>query len=168
MAKLQKITPCLWFDTQAEEAVDFYCAVFKNAKIKQVLRYSEVGHEIHQQRAGSVMTIEFELEGQRFIALNGGPRFKFDEAISLEVACDSQEEIDYYWDRLTEGGEEGPCGWLKDRYGLSWQISPTVLNEMLEDPDQEKVKRVMNTFLQMNKIELAELERAFSGQQSSG
>jgi len=166
MAKIQKITPCLWFDTQAEEAVDFYCAIFKNSKIIQLFRYGAANHDVHQGRAGSVMTIEFELDGQRFTALNGGPEFTFSEAISFEVACETQAEIDYYWEKLTQGGQQGPCGWLKDKYGLSWQIVPTVLGEMLRNPDQEAIERVTNAFLQMKKLDIAALDQAFSGKQT--
>ena len=164
MATIQKITPCLWFDTQAEEAASFYASVFKESRIVRVLRYGEAGHEIHRQRAGSVMTVEFELDGQRFTALNGGPHFSFSEAISLEVGCETQQEIDFFWDRLTEGGEQGPCGWLKDKYGLSWQVVPTSLGEMLSDHDHEKTRRVMNAFLQMKKLDIAALERAYAGE----
>jgi predicted 3-demethylubiquinone-9 3-methyltransferase (glyoxalase superfamily) len=163
MPKVQTITPCLWFDTQAEQAVDFYCGIFQNSRVVRVLHYSEAAHETFQYRAGSVMTIEFELDGQRFTALNGGPEFKFNEAISLEVSCETQQEVDYFWEKLTEGGEEGPCGRLKDKFGLSWQIVPSVLGQMLADPDQEKVERVTNAFLQMRKLEIALLERAFFG-----
>jgi len=164
MPAFQKITPCMWFDTQAEEATNFYVSIFEDSRVVRVLYYGEAGQEIHGKLPGSIMLVEFELAGQRFTALNGGPQFKFDEAISLEVACDSQSEIDYYWQKLTEGGEEGPCGWLKDKYGLSRQITPVALSEMLCDPDPEKIQRVTNTFLQMKKLDLAELERAFAGE----
>ena len=164
MTTIQKITPCLWFDTQAEEAANFYATIFKNSRIVRILRYVDANHEVHEKRSGSVMTVEFELDGQRFTALNGGPEFNFSEAISLEVFCESQQEIDHYWNKLTEGGEEGPCGWLKDRYGLSWQIVPTALGRMLEDPDQKKTQRVTNAFLKMKKLDLAALERAYSGE----
>lgn len=123
MTPIQMITPCLWFDTQAEEAANFYISIFENSRILHVLRYSEAGYEIHGKPAGSLLTVEFKLNGQRFIALNGGPQFKFNEAISLEVTCETQQEIDFYWDRLSEGGEEGSCGWLKDQFGLSWQVT---------------------------------------------
>jgi predicted 3-demethylubiquinone-9 3-methyltransferase (glyoxalase superfamily) len=156
---MQKITPCLWFDTEGEEAAQFYTSVFPNSRIVEVTRYGSAG----PRPEGSVMTVSFELDGQRFIALNGGPDFTFNEAISLEVDCDSQDEVDGYWNALTEGGEEGPCGWLKDRYGVSWQIVPKVLTELISDPDQEKGQRVMAAMLQMRKIEIAELEKAAAG-----
>lgn len=159
----QKIMPCLWFDTQAEEAAKFYVSVFKNAKIGKVSRYGKEGHEIHGKEAGSVMAVAFEIEGQKFVALNGGPHFKFNEAVSFQVHCESQEEVDYFWSKLTEGGEEGPCGWLKDKYGLSWQVVPTVLPEMMTDPDPAKSERVMKAFLQMKKFDIAELKRAYAG-----
>jgi predicted 3-demethylubiquinone-9 3-methyltransferase (glyoxalase superfamily) len=160
----QKITPCLWFDTQAEEAANAYIAIFENSRILRISRYGKEGQEIHGKEAGSVMTVEFEIEGQRFVALNGGPQFKFNEAVSFQVHCETQEEIDYFWDKLTEEGEEGPCGWLKDKYGLSWQIVPSVLPEMVMDPDSEKSQRVTKAFLQMKKFDIAELERAYQGQ----
>ena len=156
---MQKITPCLWFDTEGEEAAQFYTSVFPNSRIVEVTRYGSAG----PRPEGSVMTVSFELDGQRFIALNGGPDFTFNEAISLEVDCDSQDEVDNYWSALTEGGEEGQCGWLKDRYGVSWQIVPKVLTELISDPDQEKGQRVMAAMLQMRKIEIAELEKAAAG-----
>jgi predicted 3-demethylubiquinone-9 3-methyltransferase (glyoxalase superfamily) len=164
MATVQMITPCLWYDTQAEEAALFYTSIFENSRIVRILRYGEAGFETHHKPAGSVLTVEFELNGQRFTALNGGPEFKFDEAISLEITCATQQEIDYYWERLCEGGEEGPCGWLKDKYGLSWQVTPTILGEMLSDPDYEKTQRVMNAFLQMKKFDIATLERVYAGE----
>jgi predicted 3-demethylubiquinone-9 3-methyltransferase (glyoxalase superfamily) len=154
---MQKITPCLWFDTEGEEAAQFYTSVFPNSRIVEVTRYGSAG----PRAEGSVMTVNFELDGQRFIALNGGPDFKFNEAISLEVDCDSQEEVDSYWEALTaDGGEEGPCGWLKDKYGVSWQIIPTALPRLLGDPDREKANRVMQAMLSMGKIEIEGLERA--------
>lgn len=158
-----RITPCLWFDTQAEEAAKFYVSVFQNSKIGRTSRYGKEGHEIHGKEAGSVMTVEFEIGEQKFAALNGGPHFKFNEAISFQLHCDSQEEVDFFWSKLTEGGEEGPCGWLKDKYGLSWQIVPTVLPEMLMDPDPAKSQRVMKAFLQMKMFDVAELKRAYDG-----
>lgn len=160
----QKINPCLWFDTEAEEAARFYCSVFKNAKVGTISRYGGEGKEIHGKDAGSVMAVEFELDGQRFAALNGGPQFKFSEAISFQVHCDGQTEVDYFWEKLSEGGEEGPCGWLKDKFGLSWQIVPKVLFEMLTDPDHAKSQRVTKAFLQMKKFDIAALERAYAGQ----
>jgi predicted 3-demethylubiquinone-9 3-methyltransferase (glyoxalase superfamily) len=153
---MSKITPCLWFDTQGEEAAKFYTSVFPNSRIVEVTRYGSAG----PRREGLVMTVTFELDGQTFTALNGGPDFTFDEAISFEVSCESQEEVDSYWKTLSEGGEEGPCGWLKDRFGVSWQIIPTALPRLLADPDQEKAQRVMAAMLQMKKIEIDELERA--------
>jgi predicted 3-demethylubiquinone-9 3-methyltransferase (glyoxalase superfamily) len=159
----QRITPCLWFDTQAEDAANTYVAIFKNSRIVRLSRYGKEGHEVHGREAGSVMTVEFEIEGQRFVALNGGPHFKFNEAVSFQVHCETQEEIDDYWGKLTEGGEEGPCGWLKDRYGVSWQIVPAVLPDMLMDRDPEKSGRVTKAFLQMRKFDIEELERAYEG-----
>jgi predicted 3-demethylubiquinone-9 3-methyltransferase (glyoxalase superfamily) len=164
MASLQKITPCLWFDTQAEEAANFYVSLFENSRIVRILHYADAGQEIHGKEAGSVLTVVFELDGQRFTALNGGPQFKFSEAISLEVACDTQEEIDYFWEALTQDGEEGECGWLKDKFGLSWQINLATLGEMLGDPDPEKTKRVTTVLLKMKKLDVAALTRAFAGQ----
>lgn len=159
----QKINPCLWFDTEAEAAARFYCSIFKNSRIGTVSRYVNEGQEIHGKEAGSVMAVEFELDGQRFAALNGGPQFKFSEAISFQVHCDDQAEVDYFWTKLAEGGTEGPCGWLKDRYGLSWQIVPKVLFEMLTDPDPTKSQRVTKAFLQMKKFDIATLKRAYAG-----
>jgi predicted 3-demethylubiquinone-9 3-methyltransferase (glyoxalase superfamily) len=163
MAILQKITPCLWFDTEAEEAAQFYVSVFEDSRILRVLHYTEAGYEIHGKPASTVLTVEFEISGERLTALNGGPQFKFSEAISLEVNCETQQEIDYYWDKLSNGGEKGYCGWLKDRYGLSWQVTPIILAEMLSDPDQDKCTRVTNAFLQMKKFKIRDLEKAFSG-----
>ena len=156
---MQKITPFLWFNTEAEEAMNFYTSIFKNSKIKGISRYGEAG----PGTPGSVMTATFELEGMDFTALNGGPEFKFNESISFLVDCKSQEEVDYFWTRLTEGGEEGPCGWLKDKFGVSWQIVPTALGEMLGDPDPEKSKRVMEAMLKMKKIEIPLLKQAYEG-----
>jgi predicted 3-demethylubiquinone-9 3-methyltransferase (glyoxalase superfamily) len=155
------ITPFLWFDTQAEQAAKFYCSIFENSKIVTTTRYGEAG----PGPKGSVMTVVFQLGGggggQEFIALNGGPQFKFTEAISFSVNCKTQEEVDRYWKKLSAGGEEGPCGWLKDKYGLSWQINPTRLGELLADPDPKKSSRVMQAMLKMKKIEIAALERAY-------
>ena len=134
----QKLAPCLWFDTQAEEAANFYCSIFKDSKIGKISRYTNAGQEHHRKQPGSVMVVEFELEGQRFIALNGGPQFKFSEAMSFQVNCDDQEEIDHFWSKLGKGGQEGPCGWLKDKYGLSWQVVPTALPQMLMDRRRRK------------------------------
>ena len=153
---MQKLTPCLWFDTEGEEAANFYTSVFPSSRVVNVARYGDAG----PRPAGTVMTVEFELDGQSFVALNGGPQFTFNEAISFQVSCESQEEVDRYWSRLSEGGEEGPCGWLKDRFGVSWQIVPTRLPELLADPDREKSQRVMAAMLKMGKIEIDELERA--------
>jgi predicted 3-demethylubiquinone-9 3-methyltransferase (glyoxalase superfamily) len=160
----QKITPCLWFDTEAEDAAKFYCSIFENSKIDQISRYVDAGQEIHGKKAGSVMVVAFQLEGQKFVALNGGPQFKFDEAISFQISCQTQEEIDYFWSKLTaEGGKEGPCGWLKDKFGLSWQVVPTSLIDMMLDKDASKVARVTNAFLKMKKFDIEALERAFDG-----
>ncbi len=157
---MQKITPFLWFDDQAEEAMNFYTSVFEDSKVIGISRYGEAG----PGEAGTVMIATFELEGQRFTALNGGPRFKFTEAISFEVDCETQDEVDYLWESLTAGGgEESMCGWLRDKYGLSWQVVPRVLGELMEDDDREKVKRVTEAMLSMRKIEIAELERAHEG-----
>lgn len=163
MPTLHRITPCLRFDTQAQEAALFYTSIFPNARIVSTLRYGEAGHEIHGKPAGSILTVVFELDGQRFTALNGGPLFTFNEAVSLEVRCDTQEEVDFYWDRLTDGGEASACGWLKDRFGLSWQVTPAALDDLLGDPDYEKTERVMTALLQMKKLDLAALERAHRG-----
>ena len=165
MSTLQTISPCLWFDNQAESAVEFYVGVFQNSKVTKVSRYGHAGQEIHGCPPGSVMTIAFELNGQPFTALNGGPVFKFTEAISLQVNCETQEELDRYWFRLSEGGEERAqqCGWLKDKFGLSWQILPTVLAAMMGDPDQHKADRAMTAMLKMKKLDIAELKRACAG-----
>jgi predicted 3-demethylubiquinone-9 3-methyltransferase (glyoxalase superfamily) len=144
---MQKITPCLWFDTEGEEAAKFYTSVFKNSRILDVSRYGEAG----PRPAGTVMVVTFELEGQEFLALNGGPEFKFNEAVSFQVNCETQQEVDEFWDILTDGGEAGPCGWLKDKFGVSWQIIPTALNELLSDPDPEKSQRAMKAMLQMGR-----------------
>ncbi len=156
---MKKITPCLWFDTRGEEAAAFYTSVFPNSRIIDVARYGEAG----PRPAGLVMTVSFELEGQEFTALNGGPEFTFDEAISFQVSCEGQDEVDYYWTKLSDGGEEGPCGWLKDKFGVSWQIVPTALLELLGDPDQGKAQRVMAAMLNMKKIEIAGLQEAYDG-----
>jgi predicted 3-demethylubiquinone-9 3-methyltransferase (glyoxalase superfamily) len=156
---MSKLTACLWFDTEGEEAARFYTSVFPNSRITGVSHYGEAG----PRKAGTVMTVEFELDGQPFVALNGGPDFSFSEAISYQVSCETQEEVDRYWSTLSEGGEEGPCGWLKDRFGLSWQIIPTALPRLLSDPDRERAQRVMAAMLQMRKIEIDELERAAAG-----
>ncbi len=152
------ITPFLWFDHQAEEAAKFYVSIFKNSQIVTTTRYGEAG----PGPKGSVMTVVFQLEGQEFIALNGGPQFKFTEAISFSVNCKTQKEVDEFWEKLSAGGEEGPCGWLKDKYGLSWQINPTILGEMLNDPDPKRSRRVMEAMLKMKKIDIAGLQRAYA------
>lgn len=154
---MQKISPFLWFDNQAEEAANFYVSVFENSKVKKITRYGETGPGPN----GSVMTVEFQLDGQDFIALNGGPHFKFTEAISFSVDCGTQEEVDHFWEKLSAGGEKSRCGWLKDRYGLSWQVNPRVLGEMLGDKDPEKAKRVMEAMLKMDKIDIAALKKAY-------
>jgi predicted 3-demethylubiquinone-9 3-methyltransferase (glyoxalase superfamily) len=153
---MQKITPCLWFDTEGEDAARFYTSVFPNSRIVDVARYGSAG----PRPEGTVMAVSFELDGQKFVALNGGPQFTFSEAISFQVDCQSQEEVDAYWNKLSAGGEEGPCGWLKDKFGLSWQIVPARLMELLQDPDKEKAQRAMEAMLKMKKIEIADVERA--------
>lgn len=159
----KKITPCLWFDTEAEEAARFYCSVFKDSRMGTINRYVDEGQEIHGKEAGSVMAVEFEIAGQKFVGLNGGPQFKFTEAVSFQVHCDDQDEVDYFWEKLTEGGKEVACGWLKDKYGLSWQIVPKALFEMLSG-DQAKAQRVTKAFMQMKKFDIAELRRAYDGE----
>ena len=155
-----RITPCLWFDTQAEEAAKFYASVFKNSKIGKISHYGKEGFEVHGRKAGTVMTVEFEIEGQKFVALNGGPHFQFNEAVSFQIHCETQAEIDHFWSKLTEGGKEQPCGWVKDRFGLSWQVIPNALPQMLMDENSEKAQRVMKSMLQMRKIDLDALKRA--------
>jgi len=158
---MQKITPFLWFDDQAEEAVKFYTSVFKNSKIGRILRYSEEAAKASGRPAGSVLTVEFEMEGQKFVALNGGPLFKFNESISFGVNCETQEEVDYFWEKLTaDGGQESQCGWLKDKFGLSWQVVPTVLIDMLHDKDSKKSERVTAAMLKMKKIDINKLKEA--------
>jgi predicted 3-demethylubiquinone-9 3-methyltransferase (glyoxalase superfamily) len=156
---MPQITPNLWFDTQAEEAAGFYISVFKNSRIVSTTRYPEGA----PREAGMVMTVEFELDGQRFVGINGGPDFKFDEAVSFEIKCETQEEIDYFWERLSEGGSEGPCGWLKDRYGLSWQVVPTGMEELFADPDPKRAERAMQAMLGMGKLDIAALRSAADG-----
>ena len=160
-----KIAPCLWFDDKAEPAAAFYTGIFPNSRIGTILRYSEVGQEFHGKPAGSVMTVAFELDGLAFTALNGGPLFRFNEAVSLQVYCETQQEIDHYWEKLSAGGDENAqqCGWLKDRYGLSWQIVPLVLLDMLQDPAPEKSQRAMAALFQMKKLDIAALQRAYAG-----
>ena len=151
-----KITASLWFDTDAEEAAHFYTSVFKNSRVIRVNRYTEAG----PRPAGTVMTVEFELDGTRFVGINGGPQFKFDEAVSFQVSCEDQGEIDYFWERLTDGGDEGPCGWLKDKFGLSWQVVPIGMEEFFGDPDPGRAERAMKAMLAMSKIDIAEIRRA--------
>jgi predicted 3-demethylubiquinone-9 3-methyltransferase (glyoxalase superfamily) len=158
-----KIAPCLWFDGQAEAAAAFYTSVFKNSKIVGTTHYTEVGREIHGRPPGSVMTVAFELAGQSFTALNGGPDFKFNEAISLQVYCDTQDEIDYFWTKLTQGGQEVECGWLKDKFGVSWQIVPAIIPELFADSDPARSGRVMKALLGMKKLDIAQLKRAYAG-----
>ena len=166
MPRVQRITPCLWFDDQGEEAANFYVGCFPNSKITHVERYGDVGQEIHGRPPGSVMTVSFELDGQSFTALNGGPIFKFNEAISLQVDCESQEEVDFYWTKLSEGGDPAAqqCGWIKDKFGLSWQIVPRALLEMISDPDKQKSQRAFAAMMQMKKLDIAALKKAFDGQ----
>lgn len=156
---MQLITPFLWFDNNAEEAMNFYVSIFKNSKVGRVTRYGEAG----PGPAGSVMTVEFELDGQEFVGLNGGPHFKFTEAVSFTVRCETQEEIDYYWNKLSEGGQTSRCGWLKDKFGLSWQVEPRILGDMMADKDPEKAKRVMEAMLKMDKIDIEPIRRAYEG-----
>jgi predicted 3-demethylubiquinone-9 3-methyltransferase (glyoxalase superfamily) len=156
---MSRITPCLWFDTEGEEAARFYTSVFPNSRIVDVARYGEAG----PREAGTVMAVKFELDGEEFVALNGGPEFTFDEAISFQIDCADQEEVDRYWTTLSEGGEEGPCGWLKDRFGLSWQVVPARLIELLSDPDEAKAQRAMAAMLEMRKIDIAAIEEAAAG-----
>jgi len=158
---MQKITPCLWFNSQAEEAANFYVSIFKNSKIGHITRYGDAGAKVSGRPKGTVMTVTFEIEGQEFMALNGGPHFKFSEAISLMVKCDTQKEIDVMWEKLSQGGETGQCGWLKDKYGLSWQIISPMWDEMLRDKDAKKSERVMKAILQMTKPDIKTLKQAY-------
>jgi predicted 3-demethylubiquinone-9 3-methyltransferase (glyoxalase superfamily) len=160
---MQKITPFLWFNDNAEEAVKFYTSIFKKSKIGKIARYDEAGEKVAGRPAGSVMTIEFEIEGQDFIALNGGPHFKFNEAVSFVVSCKTQTEVDYYWNKLSAGGKEVQCGWLKDKFGLSWQIVPTILGELMSDKDPVKSQRVMEAMLKMVKLDINKLKAAYAG-----
>ena len=155
----QKIVTNLWFDTEAEEAAAYYTSIFPNSRVVSVVNYTEAG----PREAGTVMVVEWELDGQRFVGINGGPEFNFSEAVSLQINCESQEEIDYYWEKLSEGGQEGPCGWLKDKYGLSWQVTPTGMEEMFADPDPERARRAMEAMLKMGKIDIAALQAAADG-----
>jgi len=161
----QRIAPCLWFDDQADEAVGFYTAIFRNSKVVRIARYGEAGHEVHGRPAGTVMTVAFELDGQAFTALNGGPIFKFNEAISLQINCETQAEVDFYWTKLSAGGDAKAqqCGWLRDKFGVSWQVVPAALPEMMTDPDARKSGRVMNALLQMKKLDIDALKRAYIG-----
>ena len=170
MTALQAITPCLWFDTQAEEAARYYTGIFKNSKIGSISRYTEAGREAHGRPPGTVMMVAFELNGQPFTALNGGPVFKFNEAVSFEVNCATQDEIDYYWDKLSAGGDPAAqqCGWLKDRYGLSWQVVPSNIADLFVDEESEGAQRAMEAMLKMKKLDLAELRRAHDGAMASG
>lgn len=163
MAIKTKIVPCLWFDDRAEEAAKFYTSIFKGGKIKKISRYTEAGREIHGRTAGSVMTVEFQIAGQSFTALNGGPMFKFTEAVSLQVMCDTQKEVDYFWAKLGEGGELGPCGWLKDKFGLSWQVTPAMMSKLFTGKDSKKAERAMAAMLKMKKLDIAALKRAAAG-----
>jgi predicted 3-demethylubiquinone-9 3-methyltransferase (glyoxalase superfamily) len=165
MQVTQKIAPCLWFDDQAEEAARFYTGIFKNSRIVTVSRYGEAGHEVHGRPAGSIMTVAFVLDGQAFTALNGGPVFTLNEAISFQANCETQEEVDYYWEKLSAGGDvkAQQCGWLKDRYGVSWQVVPRALVEMITDSDSKKSGRVMEAMLRMKKLDISELKRAYGG-----
>jgi predicted 3-demethylubiquinone-9 3-methyltransferase (glyoxalase superfamily) len=160
---MNRIVPNLWFDTEAEEAADFYVSVFDNSRIVNVTHYTEAG----PREAGTVMTVEFDLDGHRFVGINGGPQFKFDEAVSFAIECEGQEEIDYFWERLADGGEEGPCGWVKDRFGLSWQVVPTGMEELFADPDKSKAERAMRAMLQMRKIDVAALREPAEGAPTS-
>ena len=165
MPEIQRLTPCLWFDQQAEEAARFYVSIFQNSKIGNVARYTEAGQEIHGRPPGSAMTVAFQLDGQEFIALNGGPVFKFNEAISLVVNCDSQAEVDYYWEKLSQGGDEQAqqCGWLKDRYGVSWQVVPTAMAELMSGSLPGGAQRATEAMLKMKKLDIGELRRAYEG-----
>ena len=156
---LQKIVPNLWFDTQAEDAANHYVSIFENSRIVAIAHYNEAG----PREAGTVMTVEFELDGQRFVGINGGPEFTFSEAVSFLITCETQEEIDYFWDKLTDGGEEGPCGWCKDRFGLSWQVVPTGMGELFADPDQSRAERAMTAMFGMKKLDIAALKSAADG-----
>ena len=157
---MQTITPCLWFDDQAEDAAKFYTAIFKNSKIAAITRYGEAGRAVHGKKPGTVLTVAFELDGQAFTALNGGPMFKFNEAVSLQIHCETQEEVDHYWTKLSDGGDPKAqqCGWLKDKFGVSWQVVPTILPKLLSDPDPAKAQRVMQALLQMKKLDIEKLK----------
>ena len=160
-----KITPCLWFDHQAEEAANYYVGIFKNSKITDIARYGEAGHEQHGRPAGSVMIVAFELDGQSFTALNGGPHFHFSPAVSFQIDCERQEEVDYYWEKLTEGGpvEAQQCGWVEDKFGLSWQVVPSVVKELLSDPKDPRSQRAFSAMMGMKKLDIAALKKAYEG-----
>ena len=166
MLASSKITPCLWYDNQAEEAANLYVSVFPNSKITNITRYGQAGQEIHGRPEGSVMTVSFELDGQPFTALNGGPLFKFTEAVSFQILCETQEEVDHYWEKLRAGGDPNAqqCGWLKDQFGLSWQVTPTALIKMITDPDKVKSQRTMAVMMGMKKLDIAALKKAFDGE----
>jgi predicted 3-demethylubiquinone-9 3-methyltransferase (glyoxalase superfamily) len=159
----QKISPCLWFDTEAEDAAKFYTSVFENSAIKQISRYGNAGREVHGKEPGTVMVVEFEIEGQTFTALNGGPHFKFNEAVSFQVMCDTRAEIDYFWSKLSQDGREGQCGWLKDKYGLSWQVVPSELPELIADTSGARHDRVIGAVMQMKKFDIEALKQAHAG-----
>jgi predicted 3-demethylubiquinone-9 3-methyltransferase (glyoxalase superfamily) len=159
----QKISPCLWFDTEAEDAAKFYTSVFENSAIKQISRYGNAGREVHGKEPDSVMVVEFEIEGQTFAALNGGPHFKFNEAVSFQVMCDTQAEIDYFWSKLSQDGREGQCGWLKDKYGLSWQVVPSELPELIADTSGARLDRVIGAVMQMKKFDIEAIKHAHAG-----
>jgi predicted 3-demethylubiquinone-9 3-methyltransferase (glyoxalase superfamily) len=165
MPAIHTITPCLWFENQAEEAARFYTSIFPNSRIGRIARYGKAGFEVHRQPEGTVMTVEFELDGQPFTGLNGGPVFKFNEAISFQISCETQAQVDTFWQKLSEGGDQRAqqCGWLKDKYGVSWQVVPQVVSKLLSDPDPQKTSRVMQALLKMKKIDIATLEQAYSG-----
>jgi predicted 3-demethylubiquinone-9 3-methyltransferase (glyoxalase superfamily) len=162
---MPRISPFLWFDSQAEEAANFYAGIFPNSKVKRVTRYSEVGREVHRREPGSAMTVEFELDGQKFTALNGGPLFRFNESISFTIRCESQAEVDHYWNRLTEGGDPNAqqCGWLKDKFGVSWQVVPAALDGLIGGPDPVKGQRAFGAMMKMKKLVIADLQRAYDG-----
>lgn len=164
MQRVQKLTPCLWFDDQAEAAAKFYCSIFDHSKITGITHYGKAGFEFHGRPEGSVLTVSFELDGQSFTGLNGGPIFKFNEAVSFQVNCQTQEEIDHYWGALSAVSEAEQCGWVKDKFGLSWQIVPVAMMDMLKDPDTVKSQRAMQAMMQMKKLDIAELQRAFAGE----
>jgi predicted 3-demethylubiquinone-9 3-methyltransferase (glyoxalase superfamily) len=165
MPALRDIAPCLWFDDQAEEAAQFYTSIFPNSRVVRVSRYGEAGREIHQKPAGSVLAVDFELDGQEFTALNGGPHFRFNEAISLQVRCETQEDVDYFWEKLSAGGDEKAqmCGWLKDRFGVSWQVVPTIVSELIRDHESDASQRAMSALLRMKKLDIEQLRRAYVG-----